>query len=188
MKLIVGLGNPGSRYSGTRHNIGFEAADRLAGRVGGEFRRAWFKRALTAPGELAGERVVLAKPLTFMNGSGSAVAGLLRKYGLTVGDLLVVYDDVALPPGRIRVRPGGGDGGHNGVKSVIAETGRSEFARIRIGVGMPPGGKPMIGHVLGRFGRDERQAMDAAVERAADAVELIVSEGLEEAMNRCNGL
>ena len=185
MKLIVGLGNPGSRYSGTRHNVGFEVADLLAGRFGAE----WTGAPRGVDALVARSRhpdVLLAKPVTFMNLSGPPVVALLQFYKLSLADLFVVLDDVNLEVGRVRARAGGSAGGHNGLKSIIGAAGSQEFARMRIGVG---GGEPrrdLSDHVLGRFGPGERPIIAEAVSRGADAAETFVSDGIAAVMNRFN--
>ena len=185
MKLIVGLGNPGRNYAATRHNVGFEVVDALAGR----FRIAWESaprgiEALTARDTARG--TLLAKPLTFMNLSGPAVVALAQFYKIELADLFAVVDDVNLELGRLRARAAGSAGGHNGLKSIIGALGSDAFARMRIGVG---GGEPrrdLSGHVLGRFAPGERTIIAEAVSRSADAAELFVAEGIAPVMNRFN--
>lgn len=186
MKVIVGLGNPGKTYERTRHNAGFDVVDELARRGGAVFRRSWLSSVRTARAELGGEEVLLVKPQTYMNRSGQAVAPLLKKRGLTPGDLVVVYDDIELDVGRLRVRPKGGAGGHKGVRSVIDLLGTEDFARVRVGIGPRPAGDELVEHVLARFSADERRAMSEAVGRAADAVVSIVERGVERTMNDFN--
>jgi PTH1 family peptidyl-tRNA hydrolase len=187
--LIVGLGNPGPEYAETRHNAGFLVLDRLARQMGIPVRRK-LRGALVGEGQLAGERVVLAKPQTYMNLSGPAVAGLLRWYKLTPAEVVVVYDDKDLPPGRIRVRPDGGPAGHRGMTSVLEALGTQEVARVRVGIGREPEGQERddrgIGYVLSPFAKEERPLVDQALERAADAVATVISEGVERAMLRFN--
>lgn len=187
MKIVVGLGNPGRKYEHTRHNIGFDVVDEVARRVGVEFRHSWRFPADLAEGTLAGERVLLVKPRTFMNRSGEAVGVLARKKGATAADVLVVVDDVELECGRLRLRAGGSAGGHNGLKSVIELLGSEAFPRVRVGVGRVPAGGEMIQHVLGRFASAEREIMEQAVQRAADAVSAVLADGLEKAQNKFNG-
>lgn len=188
MKLIVGLGNPGPRYAGNRHNVGFRCVDHISRRHGIPInkRRLRLKslNAIYGTGEVTGIPVVLAKPRTYMNLSGTAVAQLVRRFGLSPGDLIVVYDDMDLPTGKLRIRPGGGAGGHNGIASVIASLGSEDFARIRIGIGRPDGDE--VSYVLSDFSDVEKKAIDEAVARAADAIACILTEGLEAAMNRYN--
>lgn len=184
-KLIVGLGNPGPRYRDTRHNVGYAVVSRLAERHGIKARTQG--AALVGVGTIADEPVVLAQPTTFMNESGRAVAQLHRRYpGVALDDLLVVLDDMDLPLGTIRLRPKGGAGGHRGLASVIAALGTEAFPRLRIGVGRPPPGIDPIDYVLDRFRPEEREAVEAAIERAADAVEYWIQFGIHEAMNRFN--
>ncbi|MGH9409315.1 MAG: aminoacyl-tRNA hydrolase [Vicinamibacterales bacterium] len=185
MKLIVGLGNPGAKYEGTRHNVGFAALDLLATRHAVAFEAA--PRGIEA---LAGRwrlgDAVLAKPLTFMNLSGTAVVGLLQFYKIETADLLVIVDEVQLETGRIRVRPSGSAGGHNGLKSVIASLGTMEFPRLRIGVSRGDVRRDLADHVLARFEADERPVIDDAVDRAAAAAEKFIAEGVVAAMNQYN--
>ena len=186
MKLVVGLGNPGSEYEGSRHNVGFMVIDLPARRKGIRVGQRRF-HALLGQGEIAGEEVLLAKPITYMNRSGYAVRAIAGWYGIGLPDILVVVDDMALDPGRIRVRPKGSDGGHNGLKSIIALLGSEEFPRLRVGIGKPGPADDAISHVLGWFTRDELPTVLEAFGRAADAVEVWVSSGIDEAMNRFNG-
>lgn len=181
--LVVGLGNPGAEYSGTRHNVGFRVVDRLA-----EEHRARLKRegqASLGSGRIAEAAVVLVKPLTFMNLSGRAVAPLARRHSLPPERVLVVYDDMDLPLGRLRVRARGGSGGHNGIRSLSDSLQSQEFPRVRIGVGRPSE-SDAVDHVLSGFDRDELPVIDAAIATAVEAVQLIVREGVEAAMNRYN--
>jgi len=183
VKLIVGLGNPGSDYADTRHNVGFWVADELAHRYGVKFRKSSAWRAQTA--KVGGDAdVVLAQPLTFMNLSGWAVRDIAAYYRVPYGDVLVVMDDADLPLGKLRLRTSGSAGGHNGLKSIIQELGTEEFPRLRIGVGRQAG--ELKDHVLGRFETHERESIDLAVKRAADAAEMFVKEGIAKAMNRFN--
>ena len=185
MKLIVGLGNPGRRYQGTRHNIGFDVVDALAAR----HRAEWENAPRDIDGVTARWRTadtILAKPLTFMNLSGGAVVGLLQFYKVELADMLVVVDDVNLELGRLRTRGGGSAGGHNGLKSVIASLGTEEFARLRIGVGRGDDRRDLADHVTAKFERDERENVAAATGRAADAVELFIAEGIGPVMNQFN--
>lgn len=185
MKLIVGLGNPGAKYRGTRHNVGFEVVDELARRRGLEFGSSPTD-ALMARERGPGARVMLAKPLTYMNRSGSAVAVLTHYYRIEPSALLVVADDVNLPVGRLRARRRGSDGGHNGFASIIAELGSDAFARLRIGVGRGHAERRLASHVLARFDAREQEDIAAALERAADAVEAFVGDGIDAMMNRFN--
>ena len=183
MKLVVGLGNPGRPYAGTRHNVGFDVLDALAGR----HRLDWESapaNALLAKWRAAS--VLLAKPLTFMNLSGPAIGDLLRFFKIDFPDLFVVVDDVNLELGRLRARPSGSAGGHNGLKSIIAAFGNEDFARLRIGVGRGDNRRDLADHVLAKFDPEERTIVAEAVGRAADATELFVAEGIEPVMNRFN--
>jgi peptidyl-tRNA hydrolase, PTH1 family len=184
LKAIVGLGNPGRRYEGTRHNVGFAVLDELSTR-----RRVTFDsapvEALVA--KVHGENpVLLAKPMTFMNLSGEAVGGLLRYYKIEVGDLLVIVDEAQLPLGKLRARARGSAGGHNGLKSIIAHLGE-EFARLRIGVGRGDPRRDLSDHVLARFDQDEMAEVERAATRSADAAELFVTSGIAAVMNAYNG-
>ncbi len=185
MKLVVGLGNPGSKYDGTRHNVGFAAVDRLATRHGALWQTA--PRGVEALiGRWRAADVVLAKPLTFMNLSGAAIVGLLQFYKIEPLDALVIVDEVQLETGRLRVRPEGSAGGHNGLKSVIASLGTMQFPRLRIGVGRGDNRRDLADHVLARFESDERETIAEAIEKAADAAEVFVAEGPAAAMNKYN--
>ena len=185
MKLIVGLGNPGAKYAGTRHNVGFETLDLLARRHGLEWAAApKGAEALVANWRMRG--AILAKPLTFMNLSGAAVMPLLQFYKIELDDLLVIVDEVQLETGRLRVRPSGSAGGHNGLKSIIGSLGTQGFPRLRIGVGRGDMRRDLADHVLARFDAEERPVIDDAVARAADATELFIAEGSSGAMNRYN--
>lgn len=193
MKAIVGLGNPGPRYKGTRHNIGFAVVDELARRHSVEFESAPLDaliakvRSFAAAGAGGMEApVLLVKPLTFMNESGQAVGGLLRYFRIDAGDLLVVVDEVQLPLGRLRARVRGSAGGHNGLKSVIAHLGL-DFARLRVGVGRGDELRDLADHVLARFDRDEAEEAGRMTARAADAAETFITSGIEAVMNAYNG-
>ena len=196
MKLVVGLGNPGPKYDGTRHNVGFAAVDVLAARHGVRWEaaprgaEALVGRWRPSTGLRAGAAdVVLAKPLTFMNLSGAAVVALLQFYKIELADMLVIVDEVQLETGRIRLRPEGSAGGHNGLKSLIAALGTGAFPRLRIGVGRPLKNdtrRNLSDHVLTKFDADERSVVDEAVGRAADASEAFVADGMAVAMNRFN--
>ncbi len=188
-KLVVGLGNPGKEYEGTRHNIGFVALDRLAEKLDCSFRSKSRFSALVAEA-VAGEagKVVLAKPQTFMNRSGTAVNALLTWLKIEPAQLLVVVDDADLPLGQIRLRLAGGSGGHNGLRSIIETLGgNEEFARLRVGIGRSaPLGADISGHVLGRFATVERESAGQAVAVAVEAMDCCLREGLTEAMNQFN--
>lgn len=183
--LIVGLGNPGLEYSATRHNLGFLCLDRLATKHRLRFtgKRA---RSATARGTLNGHDVALAKPQTYMNLSGEAVRELLRIYGVPIRSLLVIYDDVDLPVGTIRLRERGGPGTHNGMRSIVDEIGTSEFPRLRIGVGTPTNGQDLADYVLGLPTPEERTILEEALARAVEAAETVVRRGVGAAMNQYN--
>ena len=186
--LIVGLGNPGREYEKTRHNVGFRTVDLLAKQAGVKIDRAKF-RALTATCTLAGKRVLLLKPETFMNCSGDAVQLAAMFYKIPISQILVLSDDISLPVGRIRVRPEGSAGGHNGLKSVIARLGSQEFPRVRIGVGAKPHPDyDLADWVLSGFSSEEEKALAPAVEHAAAAVLELLENGPVQAANRFNGL
>jgi PTH1 family peptidyl-tRNA hydrolase len=186
MKLIVGLGNPGSEYRDTRHNVGFRVIDALAERwrVSDQWREKF--DALNVKATVGGESAILAKPLTFMNLSGQAVVGLAGFYKIEPADIFVVTDDVALPVGRLRARRDGGAGGHNGLKSIIQSLATQAFPRMRVGVGRGEDRRDLADHVLGRFEAGERDTVSAAVLRAADASEVFLSDGIERVMNVFN--
>jgi PTH1 family peptidyl-tRNA hydrolase len=186
MWLIVGLGNPGEEYARTRHNIGFQCVNLVARRHGLDFdgKRA---KARVAEGQVAGQRVVLAKPFTYMNLTGQSIVGLCQWYKIQPAQqLLLIYDDLDLPFGVLRLRERGSAGTHNGMKSVIAQLGSQVFPRIRFGVGQGPPGRDAARYVLGRFTRDEEAQLPALQARVADAVEVILCESFTMAMNRYN--
>jgi PTH1 family peptidyl-tRNA hydrolase len=185
MKLIVGLGNPGAEYDATRHNLGFLLVDLLAERARCRVTRPE-DRALVGRGRLAGVEVALAKPQTYMNLSGDSVKALATRYEAKPEDVVVAVDDVALPFGRIRVRPGGGAGGHNGLKSIIARLGTQEFPRVRMGIAPDHPVDDLARFVLQPFPRAARDEVDKMLWTAADAVESILVEGVETAMQRFN--
>ena len=183
--LVVGLGNPGPEYAKHRHNVGFMVADLLAGRVGARFGRHRRAVAEVAEGRLGygGPRLVLAKPMTFMNLSGGPVAGLAQFYKVPIEQLIVVHDELDVPWTQLRLKVGGGEGGHNGLRSVSKSLGSKEYLRVRFGIGRPPGRQDPADYVLQDFSAAERKELDFFVDRAADAVELIVERGLEPAQN-----
>ena len=185
MKLIAGLGNPGTKYRDTRHNVGFDVADVLARRHGTEFESAPGE-ALMARLRAVGDGVLIVKPLTFMNLSGHAVAELIRYYRIALPDVLIVVDDVNLPLGRLRIRARGSHGGHNGLKSVAGQLGSDEYARLRIGIGRGDERRDLADHVLARFDPEEREIVRAAVDRAADAAEMFVTDDIQKVMNTFN--
>lgn len=185
MKIVVGLGNPGAEYANTPHSVGFEVAEALASRIGAVWEEKRAFKARIARGQLGGERIVIVEPLTFMNLSGTSVAAVMRYSNATPADLTVVQDDIDLPAGRLRVRTGGSCGGHNGVRDVIAKLGTQAFVRVKLGVGKERGN--VIGHVLGKFDSATRAIMDQTVAAAAQAVEAVVTQGPDRAMNLFNG-
>ena len=185
--LVVGLGNPGSRYEATRHNTGFQAVARLAADAGVRIDRARF-HALTARADVAGQSVLLMQPQTYMNESGIAVREAASFYKLPPERVLVLFDDIDLDVGRLRIRRSGSAGGHNGIKSIIAQLGSQDFPRIKIGVGAKPHPDyDLADWVLSRFTPQERKLLEPAIVRAAEAVPVILSEGLERAASRYNG-
>lgn len=185
--LIVGLGNPGREYENTRHNAGFMAVDRIAEKIGVKIDRLKFK-SLCAVGELAGHRVLLLKPSTFMNLSGQAVQEAAAFYKIPMERTLVFMDDISLEPGRVRIRRKGSDGGHNGIKNIIYLTGSDQFPRVKIGVGAKPHPDyDLAKWVLSRFTPDELKALDGVLDHAADMAGLILSGRMDEAMNVYNG-
>ena len=184
--MVVFLGNPGAKYDGTRHNVGWSVGDVIAGRCGVKIQRLK-NRALTARCTLGGHEVLLVKPQTYMNLSGEAVRPLADFYKLPAERILVVSDEIALAPGRLRLRPGGSAGGHNGLKSIIQHLGTDQFPRLRLGVGAPPHPDyDMADWVLGSFHGDDVKLMREAAERGADAVECCVRDGIDKAMNHFN--
>ncbi len=183
--IVIGLGNPGRRYAATRHNVGQWCIDRLGKRHGIAL-SGRSRLADVGEGIIGGRGVALAKPRTYVNESGRAVTSLMARYSAGPGNLLVVYDDMDLPAGSIRLRARGGSGGHNGMKSVIAATGAREFARLRVGIGRPSGGVGEVEHVLSSMRREDRDRVEEAVNRAADAIETVLTDGVEAAMNRFN--
>ena len=185
MKAIVGLGNPGSQYKGTRHNVGFDVVDELARRESVGFESAPAE-ALIAKWRRADGPVLLVKPLTFMNLSGQAIGELTRYFKIELGDLIVIVDEVHLPLGKLRARTRGSAGGHNGLKSVIAHLG-DEFSRLRMGVGRGADQRNLADHVLSRFEKDEAAEVERMMARAADAAEMFITSGIEAVMNGFNG-
>ena len=184
--LIVGLGNPGRQYRETRHNVGFMTLDKLAGSLNLAFSRVQF-RALVVDSRFGGGRLILAKPQTYMNESGVAVGSLVRFYKIPLENLLVVHDDVDLPLGTLRIRPGGSSAGQKGVESIIARLGTQDFPRLRIGVGRPPGQMLAAAYVLQEFAKGEMGAVNLTILKAADAALTFVKEGLDRTMNQYNG-
>jgi PTH1 family peptidyl-tRNA hydrolase len=183
--LVVGLGNPGPEYSGNRHNVGFDVVEALASRVGGRF-KSHKARADVIEGRLAGQRVVLAKPRSYMNESGGPVSSLRDFFKVPLERLVVVHDELDLPYAGLRLKLGGGDNGHNGLKSLRRSLGSGEFNRVRFGIGRPPGRMDAAAFVLRDFSATERKELGALVERAADAIEALVVDGMDKAQNTFN--
>lgn len=184
--VVVGLGNPEKKYEHTRHNVGFDVLQVLSQKCGIPLNKLRCK-ALTGEGRIGAERVVLAAPQTYMNLSGQSVVELLRWYKADAQHLIVVYDDVDLPAGKLRVRASGSAGTHNGMRNIVYLTGRDDFARVRVGIGKPEPGRDLAAYVLGKYPPEVRQAMFDAFVRAADAVQAIVEDGVDAAMARFNG-
>ncbi|MCD8082872.1 MAG: aminoacyl-tRNA hydrolase [Clostridiales bacterium] len=185
MYLIAGLGNPTKEYDKTRHNVGFHVIDTLADRHGIDVGEKKLK-GLLGRGLIEGQKVILVKPLTYMNSSGECLRAVADYYKIAPEDILVIYDDISLEPGQLRIRTGGSAGGHNGMKSIIAHLGTQEFPRIRVGIGAKPPRMDLADYVLSRFSAGEQERMDEAFREAADAVGIMLTEGTERAMNRFN--
>ncbi|UQU65551.1 aminoacyl-tRNA hydrolase [Couchioplanes caeruleus] len=187
--LVVGLGNPGREYAANRHNVGFMVAELLASRVGAKFGR--HKRAVAEVGEgrlgFGGPKLILVKPLTYMNLSGAPVSALAQFFKVPVENVVAVHDELDVPYGQVRVKRGGGEGGHNGLRSMSKSLGTKEYARVRFGIGRPPGRQDPADFVLSDFSAVERKELDFLVDRAADVVEAVVLEGVEWAQNKYHG-
>jgi PTH1 family peptidyl-tRNA hydrolase len=183
--VVVGLGNPGERYADTRHNIGFMVAVAAAGRAGIALKRQGYQ-GVYGVGRLAGEETTLLLPQTFMNRSGASVAPACQSLGIAPGDLIVIHDEIDLPFGTLRIKTGGGYGGHNGLRSISASMGHGDFTRLRLGVGRPPAGGDVSGYVLSRFAPVERRLLGEYLEAAVEALELLLRRGPSEAMNSYN--
>ena len=185
MYIIVGLGNPGKQYEHTRHNVGFEVIDRLAEK--NDILMTERKhRAFCGKGLIGGQKVMLLKPQTFMNLSGESVKSAVDFYQIGTDELIVVYDDVSLSPGQLRIRRAGSAGGHNGIKNIIAQLGTQEFPRVKVGVGEKPERMDLADYVLSHFSKGEWEMMEDAFKEAADAVEVMIADGVDAAMNRFN--
>ena len=184
MKIVAGLGNPGAQYADTPHSVGFETVDRLAAAAGVVWEEKRAFRCLMAKCVCAGVQTLLVKPQTFMNLSGDSIAPVVKYHNAAPADLVVVQDDIDLPVGRIRIRKGGSHGGHNGVRNIIERLGSGDFLRVKIGVGKDR--SDVVGHVLGKFDPETRKVMDSVVDTAADAVEAILRDGPDKAMNDFN--
>ena len=187
--LVVGLGNPGKEYAGNRHNVGFLVADLLASRVGGKFGRSKRAHADVAEGRLGfgGPKLVLLKPLTYMNLSGAPVVSLAQFFKVPVSNVIAVHDELDVPFGQVRAKRGGGEGGHNGLRSMSKSLSSKEYARVRFGIGRPPSRQDPADFVLSDFSAVERKELDFLVDRAADVVEAVVLEGVEWAQNKYHG-
>ncbi|MFD6562992.1 aminoacyl-tRNA hydrolase [Micromonospora profundi] len=187
--LVVGLGNPGREYAGNRHNVGFMVADLLAGRVGARFGRHKRAVAEVAEGRLGfgGPKLVLAKPLTYMNLSGGPVAALSQFYKVPPAQVIAVHDELDIAFGQVRIKCGGGEGGHNGLRSMSKSLGTKDYVRVRFGVGRPPGRQDPADYVLSDFGAAERKELDFLVDRAADVVESVILKGVEPTQNIYHG-
>ncbi|GEL23523.1 peptidyl-tRNA hydrolase [Pseudonocardia sulfidoxydans NBRC 16205] len=186
--MVVGLGNPGPEYAETRHNVGFRVVELLAARAGGGRFSKHKSNADVLEGRLAGRKVVLAKPRTYMNVSGGPVAGLLRYFSVPATELVVVHDDLDLGFGVIRLKQGGGEGGHNGLRSISQSIGTRDYLRVRFGIGRPPGRQDPADFVLKRFSSVENKELEFAVDLAADAAEALLADGLEPTQNRFHAL
>ncbi|HHX63052.1 MAG TPA: aminoacyl-tRNA hydrolase [Epulopiscium sp.] len=185
MKLIIGLGNPGKEYTKTRHNIGFEAVDALADNYNININKSKFK-ALYGEGKVGNEKVVLVKPQTYMNLSGESVKAFATWYKIKEKDILIIYDDVSLPPGKLRIRIKGSAGGHNGIKSIIQHLGTNEFERLKVGIGEKPQGWNLADYVLSRFTNAELKSIEQTMEDIVGATTLIIEKGIQDAMNKYN--
>ena len=185
MKIIVGLGNPGPKYAGTRHNLGFHVVDVLAAKCRVKV-TAPAHGALVGHGRAAGEEVIFVKPQTYMNRSGEAVSAIMRSAKEGPSELIVIHDDLDIEPGRVKIKKSGGDGGHNGIGSIMAELGTGDFVRVRVGIGRPPAGGDAVEHVLTFFREDEQEAVAKAMDKAVEAVMVIVRSGPDRAMNLFN--
>lgn len=184
MKMVVGLGNPGSRYSFTRHNIGFMVIDNLSLKRG--IQLVDKKKCLLGEGLIDDERIILIKPQTFMNLSGEAVKPLISSSNVNLEDLIIIHDDIDLEFARIKIKLGGGHGGHNGIRSLVSHLGSGEFVRVRIGIGRSVHGEDVSSFVLNPFPKEERIELDSVIARATEAVEAVINEGYLKAMNRFN--
>ena len=186
IKVVAGLGNPGSEYAGTRHNAGFEIVDRLITKLPGEYLQSSKFNAELFEGRFRSRVMRLIKPMTYMNLSGKAIGALMRKFDIRPEELLVIYDEVDLPLGRIRIKRGGGSAGHRGVESIISETGSDKFARIRVGISS--GGRCQVDHVLGKFDQEEAAIFDNVSEGVVEAAIMCIARDVNMAMNNFNGL
>ena len=184
MLIIAGLGNPGKEYENTRHNIGFDAIDKIAEKYNIELNRIKFK-GVFGEGFIEGKKVILLKPTTYMNLSGESIREVINFYKISNEEVIVIYDDISLEVGRLRIREKGSHGGHNGIKSIIANLGTDVFPRVKIGVGAPKGN--LVSHVLGKFSEDEIEVLRETIKASSDAVSIIMKADTKEAMNKLNG-
>ncbi len=185
MYIIAGLGNPSKQYENTRHNVGFLSVEALADQIGADFTERKFK-AFCAKGMIGGQKVILVKPQTFMNNSGESLREVVDFYKVDPSEVIVVYDDISLDVGQLRVRAKGSAGGHNGMKSIIQHLGTQDFARVRVGIGNKPPKMDLADYVLGHFSRDEEKVIQDAAKEAALAVTVMIESGVDAAMNRFN--
>lgn len=186
MKLVVGLGNPGVKYENTRHNVGFKVIDELSKSVSVSWREKF--RAMIGESRVGDEKILLCKPLTFMNASGESVAEICRYYSSlnAQSDIVIVYDDMDFPPGQLKLRQKGSAGGHNGIKSLIHYLGTDEFSRVRVGIGRPRTGQDVVSYVLGTFGKEEQALVSESIVKAAEAIRFSLENSFDLAMNRFN--
>jgi PTH1 family peptidyl-tRNA hydrolase len=192
MKLIAGLGNPGKNYAHNRHNLGFQCINYIAKKYAIAVKQIQCQ-SKTGKGRIAGTDVILAKPRTYVNNSGNAIASLMQKHRIPIQDIVIIYDDMDLPVGKIRIRPGGNPGGHKGIKSIISSLGSRDFCRIKIGIGRPVADEynkieesDIVDYVLSNFSAEEQEKIDDAFQKAAEAVECIITDGVTAAMNKFN--
>ncbi|SHK04565.1 peptidyl-tRNA hydrolase [Clostridium cavendishii DSM 21758] len=184
MFLIVGLGNPGKEYENTRHNIGFEVIDYLASKYNIDINREKFK-GVYGDGYIGGEKVILLKPTTYMNLSGESIREIKNFYKIENEEIIIIYDDISLDVGKLRIRAKGSAGGHNGIKSIISNLNSDVFPRIKVGVGAPE--HDLVSHVLGKFTKEENEILEKSIKASVDAIEVIIKEELQSAMNKFNG-
>jgi len=186
VKLIVGLGNPGNKYTKTRHNIGYRVVKKLAEKYSIEFKRSYLTKSLFAKSLEGPEQIMLVLPLTFMNLSGRAISKIAKRNNVSLGDILVVHDDIDSPFGKIRIRPSGSDGGHQGLRSIIDTLSSDEFARVKIGIGRPQKKEDVVNYVLSNFSREEEESLIEIIARAVDCCNVWFETGIENAMNEFN--
>ena len=187
MKLIVGLGNPGKKYEGTKHNVGFEVIDKAADKYNISVTKVKHK-GLIGDGNISGEKVLLLKPQTYMNLSGESVKEVMTFYKIDAKDVIVIYDDTSLPVGATRIREKGSAGGHNGIKNIIAHLGTDSFPRIKVGIGEKPNGWELADYVLSRFSKDDEPLIESGKDRALTALEIMLKDGIAKAMNQTNSM